>query len=96
VGQDTNTQQITIVLIGGGVGTYSLTFPTTGSHANVQFGGQIWDTLLQGGTGSVTITTQTATPRHGHVRLHRAAWTWEQLRPPDSSDQRRVRSRVLK
>ncbi len=60
VGQDTNTRQITIVLIGGGVGTHSLTFPTNGSHANIQFGGQVWDTLLPGGTGSVVITSQTA------------------------------------
>jgi hypothetical protein len=61
VGQDTNTREITIVLIGGGVGPHSLTFPTNGSHANIQFGGQVWDTLLPGGTGSVTITSQTPT-----------------------------------
>jgi hypothetical protein len=60
VGQDTNLKQITIVLIGGGVGTYSLTFPNP-SHANVQFGGQVWDTALQGGTGSVSITSRTDT-----------------------------------
>jgi Family of unknown function (DUF6252) len=59
IGQDTNLRQITITLIGGAVGTYSLTFPTTASHANMQFGGQVWDTLVQGGTGSVTVRTRT-------------------------------------
>jgi hypothetical protein len=61
VGQDTNLRHISIAIVGGGVGTYSLTFPTPGSHATMQFGGQVWDTALPGGTGSVTVVTRTDT-----------------------------------
>jgi hypothetical protein len=60
VGQDTNLRHISIGIVGGSVGTYSLTFPTP-SHATMQFGGQVWDTALPGGTGSVIVVTRTDT-----------------------------------
>lgn len=58
-GQDTDTRVITIA-VPAGVGTYSLNFGNA-SNALMILGGQQWSTAFPGGSGSVTVTTFTAT-----------------------------------
>jgi hypothetical protein len=60
-GQDTDTRLISLAFFASGPGTVSLNYPNP-SHGSMNLGGQFWDTAtFPGGTGSVVVTTITAT-----------------------------------